>query len=159
MSRFSIYAFAVVAVVLLLSSARAQHWTYGKGCAGLKLAWKGTARINSVLFCNLSSPTTFTAGLIAFGYPWPCKAIPRHLCRVQAQTCFACINPVATRPILTDRYGAFSQPIGIPNDRAMIGLALAAQFYLYNPPGKGGWKPGQAWLWASSNPGWAIVRI
>ena len=55
MSRVSIYAFAIAAALLLLSSAKAQHWTYGKGCAGLKLAWTGTAKINTVLFCNLTS--------------------------------------------------------------------------------------------------------
>ena len=156
MSRGSMCALAVLAVVLLLSSARAQHWTYGKGCAGLKLAWAGTAKINTVLFCNLTSRMAFTFGLVTFGFPWPCQKLPAC---AKGPVCYACIYPVAARPILTDRNGAFSQPIGLPNDRALVGLACACQFWLYTPPGDGCGAGKAHHYLLSSNPGWFIVRL
>ena len=152
-----IYCFFVLVMLLLVGSTRTQHWTYGKkGCGGLSLTWTGTAKINTILFCNLTSPTTFTAGLITFGWPWPCIAIPDSI--TKTSNCFACIYPLAARAFVTDRNGWFSQAIGIPNDRSLRGLAVGCQFWLYNPEDKNGWSVGQPWLWASSNPGWFIVR-
>jgi len=151
-----IYCLFVLVMVLLVGSARTQHWTYGKGCGGLTLTWEGEPKINNVFFANLKSPSAFTYGLITFGWPWPCKAIID--CPPKNHKCFACIYPVATRLILTDRYGSFQQPIGIPNDITLVGLAVACQFWLYNPPGDGCPKLGQMWDWASSNPGWFIVQ-
>ena len=148
-------AFFIAVVLIILSSiANAQHWTYGKGCEGLKLSWEGKSKLNSVFFANLSSPTSFTFGLVTFGFPWPCQRMPTC---PKAPVCYACIYPVATRPILTDRNGAWSQPFGVPNDKALVGLACACQFWLYNPPGDGCGK-GNVWNLASSNPGWFIIQ-
>ena len=151
----------LLALLLLIGSAfasdaaSAQHWTYGKGCGGLKLSWEGEPRLNSVVFANLSSPTAFGLGLVTFGWPWPCQKLPA--CPLDP-VCYACIFPVATRPIRTDRYGAFQHPIGIPNDPRLIGLCLALQFWLMNPTGDGCGKPGAIWAVCSSNPGWLIVQ-
>jgi hypothetical protein len=149
-------AFFIVVVLIILSSiANAQHWTYGKGCAGLKLTWEGTARINTVLLCDLTSRMASTFGLVTFGWPWPCQRL--SIC-AKDPICYACVFPVATRPILTGQMGNFSQPIGIPNDRSLVGLACACQFWLYNPPGDGCGKPGKVWYLVSSNPGWFIIQ-
>ena len=152
MSRVSIYAFAIAAALLLLSSAKAQHWTYGKGCAGLNFVWKGTARLGTILTAKLTTTTPGAPGLVVIGWPWPCRVVPQHLTRQPG--CLSCIFPLpgATVPILTNVWGIYHHDIGIPNDRALVGLSVAVQFWVGYPPVAGDRN------WASSNAGWFRVR-